>query len=419
MIAGGNFRVFLSAVSSEFETARSHVASDLRSRGLEIKEQEDFRQEAGADTTLRKLHDYIQECSAVVCIVGGRSGAFPPEPAAQPFAGLLPEGIAEASYTQWELLFARHHHKHLSLYVANPDYTPDKPPPARVDDAELQQRFVAYLMGLGLDYTPFSTVDELCRHVLREEWPHSQGRNIVRQIAAIAVLVLVVVAAMFSRWGPFSVGSTSTASPDHAAAETPLSGTVDVMVWSPGDKSRRGLSLTATNALPLQNSDQIRVEATLNRPAFVYLIWIGSQGEVLPVYPWEPGDWNKLPQQPKPVDTLRLPETADEGWPVTGAGGMETLMLLARESPLPPNFKLRDLLGDLPQQSMQSNRSIAWFADGKLVLKPQDGSRERAPNFFNPQQIDDPVLRTQRLLQQRLSPHFTTIRAVSFAHAGN
>jgi hypothetical protein len=32
-------------------------------------------------------------------------------------------------------------------------------------------------------------------------------------------------------------------------------------------------------------------------------------------------------------------------------------------------------------------------------LKPQDGAQERAPDFFNPQQIDDSVLRTQRLLQ--------------------
>ena len=175
--------------------------------------------------------------------------------------------------------------------------------------------------------------------------------------------------------------------------------------------------MTNPDALPLQNSDQIRVEADLNRPAYVYLIWIDSLGAVMPVYPWAPGDWNTLPQQPKPIGTLKLPETADEGWPMIGASGMETLMLLARETPLPPDVKLRELLGELPPQSMQSNRSIAWFVDGKLVLKPQD--KTRGPSFFDPQQIDDPVLQTQRLLQQRLGPHFTTIRAVSFAHAGN
>lgn len=87
------FRVFLSAVSSEFEQARSQVASDLRARGLEVKVQKDFRQEAAADTTLRKLHDYIENCDAVICIVGKRSGDVPPKPAAQCFADKLPEGI--------------------------------------------------------------------------------------------------------------------------------------------------------------------------------------------------------------------------------------------------------------------------------------------------------------------------------------
>jgi hypothetical protein len=50
------FRVFLSAVSSEFEQVRSSVASDLRARGLEVKVQDDFRQEAEADTTLRVVN---------------------------------------------------------------------------------------------------------------------------------------------------------------------------------------------------------------------------------------------------------------------------------------------------------------------------------------------------------------------------
>ena len=77
------YRVFLSAVSSEFRRAREAVASDLRARGLEVKEQRDFRQEGDAPTTLHKLHDDIRDCAAVVCVVGMRSGAglwHPPLP---------------------------------------------------------------------------------------------------------------------------------------------------------------------------------------------------------------------------------------------------------------------------------------------------------------------------------------------------
>jgi len=165
-------KVFLSAVSTECGSARRAIASDLRSRGLTVKEQADFRQEAEADTLLRKLHEYIEACWAVVCIVGRRSGGFPPEPAVEPFKHVLPPGMTRASYTQWELIFARHLKCRLSIYVAAATYTPDKDKAATQDeDAISQQAFVAYLKSQGLDRDSFATVDELRWKVLREDWP--------------------------------------------------------------------------------------------------------------------------------------------------------------------------------------------------------------------------------------------------------
>jgi hypothetical protein len=166
------FRVFLSAVSSEFRSAREAMASDLRARGLEVKEQRDFRQEADSDTTLRKLHDYIAGCDAVVAVVGARSGAKPPPAAAAPFAAMLPEGVAEASYTQWEVHFARHRRRRLSFYVAGADWTPDEPAPNGPDDPALQAALARRLFEVeGLDRRSFSTVHELRAEVLREDWP--------------------------------------------------------------------------------------------------------------------------------------------------------------------------------------------------------------------------------------------------------
>ena len=166
------FRVFISAASSEFEAARAAIASDLRSRGIEVKFQDDFRQEAEADTTLRKLHDYIHDCSAVISLVGNRSGSVPPPAAAEPFADVLPEGIDRASYTQWEVLLALYYGRRLSIYRANDDYRPDRPETEASDSLELQERFVTYLFKeQGLDRSSFSTIDELGRLVLREDWP--------------------------------------------------------------------------------------------------------------------------------------------------------------------------------------------------------------------------------------------------------
>src|SRR4051812_32467209 len=122
------FRIFLSAVTSEFGKARNALAADLRSRGLLVRVQSDFRQEARADTTLRKLHDYIRDCAAVVCVIGTRSGACPTSAEAARFAHMLPSGITEASYTQWEFFFGRHYRRRLSIYIAA-DYVPDQPVP--------------------------------------------------------------------------------------------------------------------------------------------------------------------------------------------------------------------------------------------------------------------------------------------------
>jgi hypothetical protein len=166
-----DFRIFLSAVTSEFGKARDAVAADLRSRELFVKVQSDFRQETGSDTTLRKLHDYIRDCSAVVCIIGKRSGAVPPPAAAEPFRHMLPAGIATASYTQWEFFFARHYRKRLSVYIAGEDYKPDRDPPAG-DDPALQQAFhghVVHEQGLDRDY--FANEDKLARAILKEDWP--------------------------------------------------------------------------------------------------------------------------------------------------------------------------------------------------------------------------------------------------------
>jgi tetratricopeptide (TPR) repeat protein len=161
------YRVFLSAVSTEFRAARAAVASDLRARGLVVVVQEDFL--LGTDTTLRKLHDYIATCEAVVAMIGTRSGAKPPPAAAAPFAAMLPPGVAEASYTQWEVIFARHYGRRLLRFVAK-DWQPAEA--ADNDDTALQSAFVAFLTKTeGLDRNAFTSVAELRAEVLRQDWP--------------------------------------------------------------------------------------------------------------------------------------------------------------------------------------------------------------------------------------------------------
>jgi hypothetical protein len=69
--------VFLSAVTKELGSYRSEVAQALREKGLHVKVQEDFH--TGPGTLLEKLDAYIQQCHAVVCLMGDRYGAEPPD----------------------------------------------------------------------------------------------------------------------------------------------------------------------------------------------------------------------------------------------------------------------------------------------------------------------------------------------------
>lgn len=185
MAAG--FRVFLSAVTSEFGAVRDALANDLQARDVQLRVQRSFRQEAESDTLLQLLHDYISGCNAVVCVIGSRSGGCPPPAAAAAFAHMLPLGISEASYTQWEFFFGRAHKCRLSLYLAEPDYRPDEPPGN--DFPGLQEAFIRHIKAEGLHRVPFSSRDQLRAEVLKEPWPEQvRAKPIVLLYASLGSL---------------------------------------------------------------------------------------------------------------------------------------------------------------------------------------------------------------------------------------
>ena len=68
------------------------------------------------------------------------------------------------------------------------------------------------------------------------------------------------------------------------------------------------------------------------------------------------------------------------------------------------------------EENEEDPRTVVWFEQGEVVTEEQD--QLRAPNFFNTERIDDPVLQTQRMIAEKLGPHFKLIRAVSFSNRG-
>jgi len=163
-------RVFLSAVSSEFAHARQALANHLIALGFDPVWQDAFPDHGNAPSLQRKLYDLVASCDAMICLVGRRSGSYPPPDAATPFAAMLPEDFAEASRTQWEFFFARALGKPWRLFRAHKDWTPDDPAPPIDDRSDRQTAFLAWMDRPDLPWVEFRSSDHLNAEAGKINW---------------------------------------------------------------------------------------------------------------------------------------------------------------------------------------------------------------------------------------------------------
>ncbi len=116
----------------------------------------------------------------------------------------------------------------------------------------------------------------------------------------------------------------------------PLSGDLSVQVWSPkGQGPKQGWRVEDPESLPVMNGEQVHLQVRLNRAAYVYVLWVTSEGKVLPLYPWTApklGFASPLPD-PTPTTVVDCPAQLDGGWPVTGVSGLESAFLLRATRP--------------------------------------------------------------------------------------
>jgi serine/threonine protein kinase len=280
----------------------------------------------------------------------------------------------------------------------------DPKPPRQIDDTiplELERIILKCLAKQPTDR--YSTAGDLATDLHRWRRTQRAGSGTGRRALIAAALVLAVALAVF--------GWRSTRVPT-AAATQPLTGTIDVRLWNPDDPARRGLTLGDSGALPLRIGDQVRVEASVSEPSYVYIVWLGADGGAHPVYPWRNGDWKDRTAE-KPISRLSLPNDPTLGWPMSGPPGTETLLLLARRSPLRREIDLRELLRGLPDIVIPDPRMLVRLDEGKV-----GDSLKRAPELSTPQAIDDPILVVQRFLTERLENQFDLHQALSFAVKG-
>jgi hypothetical protein len=245
--------------------------------------------------------------------------------------------------------------------------------------------------------------------------PYQAARRLSRRTVLWAAAGLLVVGGGVVAWlgRPASPGGASPSVP-----VTPLKGVLDVRVWPKGHGLPEGQRLAA-EVLPLKPGDLLRIEATLNRPAYLYLVWLDADGTATPLWPWLDNDWRRRPAgRDRPLQALSLPPETGRGTPLEpDQPGIQSLLLLVRDEPLPADEDLAKRFAGLPKQNgLDPLRTwvAAWFENSEPVRDEPD----RAPfNVNNTQAIEDPVWRTQTLLRE-LRPLFPYTRAVCFTFQG-
>jgi hypothetical protein len=254
----------------------------------------------------------------------------------------------------------------------------------------------------------------------RPTHPARVRRRTTAAVIGAAVLAGVIALAVVGVWKLLPRGpgpSPSTETPGTIPDKTAYEGYVDVMVWTTAAGPARRMRLTDDDALPLHPGDHFRVEAKVAPQAYLYLFLIDTEGAVAPAYPWKLDKWGTRPAQESPRDELSLPPSKTQGYKLTGdKEGMVTVLLLARPSPLDADdAAVRGwFAGVLPQRPVQNARSAVWFENGRVVKNDE----RFKPRGFEETEVDDPVLRLQELLRERLQPQAPFTAAVSFARQG-
>jgi serine/threonine protein kinase len=209
--------------------------------------------------------------------------------------------------------------------------------------------------------------------------------------------------------------------PDEPRSE-PLHGGITLWVNEPGNSHRRGLRLHQPGAVPVKPGDEVRVEARVNRPAYLYLFWIGSDGKAAPLYPWKDRDWTRRSPNEDKVEGIELPEVITDTWELPpSAPGVETLVLLAREdSPLPRDTDTtleRDLAGPRTTWAQGGKHAAVWLENGQVFGLDDQGNSREMPGLAT-RKSDDPVLRIRRLLKETISTLGSYHRAVIVPNQG-
>src|SRR5262249_45271510 len=140
--------------------------------------------------------------------------------------------------------------------------------------------------------------------------PSAKGRNWrflvgLATLGSIAVLIPAAFLAVHFVKNRLSAGKdvaslTASSTTNSSAGQTmpaALNGFIDIRVRRPGAWNDNEKQLHERGVLPLRPRDLLWIDIELNRPAYMYVVWLDTEGTVTPLSPWVGNDWSQRPSQ--------------------------------------------------------------------------------------------------------------------------
>jgi len=204
--------------------------------------------------------------------------------------------------------------------------------------------------------------------------------------------------------------------PPNSQPSLSLEGKLTVLV-RPADRKIDPISIDQPGALPVVSGGAMCIDAQLGEPAFIYLVWIDPQGRVLPLYPWnnetlEVTDVNESPPTRRATKLVFSP-LLGRAWTFGDQPGMETVVVLARRTPLPSDVHLDSFFEELSSDDrtqMLDRRAVVTISKGSPIVKMTGLSGEsQGGDLYSSE-------RHLRGLIDRLRLQFEFVEAIQFPH---
>jgi hypothetical protein len=195
-----------------------------------------------------------------------------------------------------------------------------------------------------------------------------------------------------------------------------LTGELTVRVRSKMGNVERELKVGDSSVLPILAGEHVHLEARMNQPAYAYLLWLDEQGQVSLLYPRDDGKFGSRPSGGLARDIVHSLEALDEWLPMKGPSGLETILVLARRTPLPPGMDVAGLVGRLPPSPLRAELVFTTRSldEGQPIeLLPEEPVRGIGENA---DKLDHPLL--QLMERMRTQGQFDVIKTARFAYRG-